>query len=306
MSNDLTVAVDTSLIRNVTTASNNLRLLGLTAGEDYEKIENARLLSPNEYTFNSKLGFISLNTTLTSDQVLAVAFQYQVIGDDAVYQVGEFSNEVSSPGAIRVKLLKSTSLNTKSPLWKLMMKNVYNLNAYQISSEKFRLNILYTGDDEGVANGFFNTGSVKGIPLIRLMGLYRLNQQQDPYPDGVFDFVDGADVNGGTIVSRNGRIYFPTVEPFGTDLRAVIPEPEVADRYAYDSLYTMTKTLAQQYTAKNKFYLEGTYQSSFGSEISLGAFNLPEGSVKVTAGGIPLVENQDYTVNMEWERNHYK
>jgi cell surface protein SprA len=297
MSNDLTVAVDTSLIRNVTTASNNLRLLGLTAGEDYEKIENARLLSPNEYTFNSKLGFISLNTTLTSDQVLAVAFQYQVIGDDAVYQVGEFSNEVSSPGAIRVKLLKSTSLNTKSPLWKLMMKNVYNLNAYQISSEKFRLNILYTGDDEGVANGFFNTGSVKGIPLIRLMGLDRLNQQQDPYPDGVFDFVDGADVNGGTIVSRNGRIYFPTVEPFGKDLRAVIPEPEVADRYAYDSLYTMTKTLAQQYTAKNKFYLEGTYQSSFGSEISLGAFNLPEGSVKVTAGGIPLVENQDYTVN---------
>ena len=167
---------------------------------------------------------------------------------------------------------------------------------YQISSEKFRLNILYTGDDEGVANGFFNTGSVKGIPLIRLMGLDRLNQQQDPYPDGVFDFVDGADVNGGTIVSRNGRIYFPTVEPFGKDLRAVIPEPEVADRYAYDSLYTMTKTLAQQYTAKNKFYLEGTYQSSFGSEISLGAFNLPEGSVSNRRRN-SLVENQDYTVN---------
>lgn len=297
LSNNITTLIDTSQYRNISTASNNLRAFGLTSGEDYEKIESARLLSPNEYTFNTKLGFISLNTTLTSDQVLAVAFQYQVIGSDQVYQVGEFSDEVSSPGAIRVKLLKSTSLNTKSPLWKLMMKNVYNLNAYQISSEKFRLNVLYTGDDEGVANGFFNTGSVKGIPIIRLMGLDRLNQQQDPYPDGVFDFVDGADVSGGTIISRNGRVIFPTIEPFGKDLRAMIPEPEIAERYAFDSLYTLTKTLAQQYTSKNKFYIEGTYKSSYGSEYQLGAFNVPEGSVKVTAGGIPLVLNQDYTVN---------
>ena len=141
-SNDITILIDTSQYRNISTASNNLRGFGLTSGEDYEKIENARLLSPNEYTFNSKLGFISLNTTLTSDQVLAVAFQYQVIGSNTVYQVGEFSDEVSAPGALRVKLLKSTTLNTKSPLWKLMMKNVYNLNAYQISNEKFRLNVL--------------------------------------------------------------------------------------------------------------------------------------------------------------------
>jgi len=296
-SNDLNFLIDTSQYRDISTASNNLRVFGLTSGVDYEKIENAKLLNPSEYTFNSKLGFISLNTTLTSDQVLAVAFQYQVIGDNTIYQVGEFSNEVSSPQTIRVKLLKSSNLNTKSPLWKLMMKNVYNLNAYQISPEKFRLNILFTGDEEGVPNGFFNTGSVKGIPIIRLMGMDRLNQQQDPYPDGVFDFIDGADLNGGTVVSRNGRIYFPTIEPFGKDLRAVIPEPEIADKYAFDSLYTMTKTMAQQYTSKNKFYIEGNYRSSYGSEYQLGAFNVPQGSVKVTAGGIPLTENQDFTVN---------
>lgn len=296
-SNNLIYLIDTTQYRDISAASNNLRVFGLTSGVDYEKVENAKLLNPNEYTFNSKLGFISVNTTLTSDQVLAVAFQYQVIGDNTVYQVGEFSDEVSSPQSIRVKLLKSTNLDTKSPLWKLMMKNVYNLNAYQISPEKFRLNVLYTGDDEGVANGFFNTGSVKGTPIIRLMGLDRLNQQLDPYPDGVFDYIDGADVSGGTVVSRNGRIYFPTVEPFGKDLRAVIPEQEVADRYAFDSLYTMTKTMAQQYTSKNKFYIEGSYRSSYGSEYQLGAFNVPQGSVKVTAGGIPLIENQDFTVN---------
>ena len=64
---------------------------------------------------------------------------------------------------IRVKLLKSSSLNTKSPLWKLMMKNVYNLSAYQVSSEKFRLNVLYTGDEDGIANGFFTKGRNKGM-----------------------------------------------------------------------------------------------------------------------------------------------
>ncbi|MCL2245594.1 MAG: cell surface protein SprA, partial [Lentimicrobiaceae bacterium] len=226
-SNSLCVQVDTSMIRDISTVTQILRGKGLNAGGDYEKVESARLLSPNEYTYNSKLGFISLNTALNADQVLAVAFQYQVIGDnDVVYQVGEFSNEVSAPRALRVKLLRSTNTNTKGPLWKLMMKNVYSIGGYQISSEKFRLNILFTGDEEGVPNGFFTNSSQKGTPLIRLMGFDRLNIQLDPYPDGVFDFIDGADLEGGTMVSRTGKIFFPTIEPFGKDLRDAINPPD--------------------------------------------------------------------------------
>ena len=289
--------LDSTQLRDISTVSNYLRSRGMVSGTDFEKVESARLLNSSEYTFNSKLGFISLNTALSADQVLAVAFQYTVIGDDNVYQVGEFTNEVSSPNCIRVKLLKSTNLNTKSPLWKLMMKNVYSLSAYQVSEKDFRLNILYTGDDEGIPNGFFNKSSVKGIPLIRLVGLDRLNQQKDPSPDGIFDFIDGAATIGGTINASNGKIYFPTIEPFGKDLRAVIPEPEYADKYAFDSLYTMTKTMAQQFTSKNKYYIEGYYSSTYGSEFSLNTFNVPEGSVKVVAGGLTLTENVDYTVN---------
>ena len=295
--NTLTLLADSSKIRNISTISNNMRSLGLTSGTDYEKVENARLLRQDEYTVNTKLGFISLNSAVSADQVLAVAFQYQVIGDDRIYQVGEFSNEVIAPDCIRAKLIKSTSLNTSSPLWKLMMKNVYNLRSYQVSSDGFRLNILYTGDDEGIANGFFNTGNEKSIPLIKLMGLDKLNQQLDPYPDGVFDFIDQAATTGGTVNSYNGRIYFPKVEPFGADLRAILTDPKAAERYSYDSLYTMTKTMAQQFTAKNKFFIEGTYKSSYGSEYFLGAANVPEGSVQVSAGGIPLTENVDFTVN---------
>ena len=296
--NNLTSYADSSLIRNISNVSANMQSIGMKSGNDYEKVESARLLSPSEYTVNTKLGFISLNSALASDQVLAVAFQYTVIGDDKVYQVGEFSNEVATPNCIRAKLLKSTNLNTKSPLWKLMMKNVYSLSAYQVSADKFRLNILYTGDGEGTPNGFFTMGSQKGIPLIRLMGLDRLNQQQDPSPDGIFDFIDGAHINGGTINSSNGRIYFPTTEPFGKDLRAVLDEPELADKYAFDSLYTMTKTMAQQITSKNKYYIEGSYRSSYGSEFHFQGGGATK-SVKVTAGGVNLTENVDYTVNYD-------
>ncbi len=296
--NNLTAYADSSLIRNIANVSGNMQSIGLKSGTDYEKVESARLLSPNEYTVNTKLGFISLNSALASDQVLAVAFQYTVIGDNKVYQVGEFSNEVATPNCIRVKLLKSSSLNTKSPLWKLMMKNVYSLSAYQVSSDKFRLNVLYTGDAEGTPNGFFTQGEQKGIPLIRLMGLDRLNQHQDPSPDGIFDFIDGAHLNGGTINSSNGRIYFPTTEPFGKDLRAVLDDPALADKYAFDSLYTMTKTMAQQITNKNKYYIEGSYRSSYGSEFHFQGGGATK-SVKVTAGGVTLTENVDYTVNYD-------
>ncbi|MDR2971108.1 MAG: cell surface protein SprA [Bacteroidales bacterium] len=304
--NKLVNLVDSSQIRDISAVTQYLRGMGLVSGVDYEKVESARLLSPNEYTYNSKLGFISLTTPLNSDQVLAVAFQYQVIGDaNNVYQVGEFSNEVFAPNSLRVKLLKSTNLNTKGPLWKLMMKNVYSIGGYQISSEKFRLNILFSGDEEGVKNGFFNQSSKHGIPLIRLMNLDKLNQQMDPYPDGIFDFIDGADTQGGTIVSRTGKIFFPTIEPFGEDLKVAIlkdSQDPVADqlwasKYTFDSLYTMTKTMAQQYTSKNKYYLEGQYRSAYGAEYNLNAWNIPQGSVVVNAGGMKLTENVDYTVN---------
>lgn len=43
--------------------------------------------------------------------------------------------------------------------------------------------------------------------------------------------------------------------------------------------------------------MKGTYQSSTGSDIPLNAVNIPQGSVKVMAGAVQLVENTDYTVD---------
>ncbi len=303
--NDLLFQIDSGQVRNINTVTSYLTgpSFGFTDGEDFEKVESARKLNASEYAYNSKLGFISLNTALHSDQVLAVAFQYTIIGDTTVYQVGEFSTDgINQPQCLMAKLLKSTAINTEIPMWNLMMKNVYSLGAYQVNSEDFRMNILYSGDENGVPTGYFTEGAVSGIPIIKLLNLDNLNYQLDPVPDGVFDFIDNASTAGGTINSSNGRIYFPVIEPFGKDLREAIlnESPEdtaLANKYAYDSLYTLTKVEAQQYPDKNKFLLEGFYKSASGSEISLNAFNIPQGSVKVTAGGIPLTENVDYTVD---------
>ena len=270
-----------------------------TPGIDAFKVESARKLNPNEFSFNSKLGFISLSTTLNSDQVLAVAFQYNVIGDTTIYQVGEFSDQgINSPLTLMVKLLKSTTLSTNVPIWDLMMKNVYAIGAYQVQKQDFILNILYSGNENGVPTSYLTeAGNVSGIPLIRVLNFDNLDQQLNPPYDGIFDFIDMAATQGGTIQGSNGRVYFTCLEPFGSYLREKIGNQEIANKFAYDSLYTLTKNGAQQYPEKNKYILEGFYKSSSGSEIALNALNVPQGSVKVTAGGAPLVENVDYTVD---------
>ncbi len=296
--NNLMQLINLSAIRSVNNISSYMQGVGLNAASDYEKIESARLLNSSEYTLNTELGFISLSQPLANDQMLAVAFQYQVIGDTTVYQVGELTTDgINDPNTLVVKLLKGTAIDTKNPMWRLMMKNVYFLKNTQISRDNFRLNVLYEGAEGGVGTGYFTDGPKEGIPLIEVMGLDRMDaSKQYYYADGVMDWFDSAAFKGGIIQSTTGRVFFPMVEPFGKDLRAILGDGEFADKYCYDSLYTMTKTLAQQYADKNKFYLEGYYTSAVSGEISLG-YSVAPGSVTVTAGGVPLIENVDYTVD---------
>ncbi len=301
--NDLVQRMDTTQIRNLNTVTAYLTGEGYISGRDFEKIQKARKLNANEYTLNRKLGFITLNITLNSNQTLAVAYQYTVIGQDGVFQVGEFSDQgIQEPNLLTAKMLRSTTINTKMPMWNLMMKNVYNIRAFQVASNNFTMNILYLGNDNGVATGYFADApeSIREYSLLNLMGMDRLNSQNNPIEggDGMFDFVNGAATTGGTINAATGRIYFTVLEPFGGTIRKIFKDnPELAEKYAYDSLYALTKVMAQQYTEKNKFRLEGRYTSSSGSEINLNALNVQPGSVRVTAGGIPLVENVDYTVD---------
>jgi cell surface protein SprA len=260
-------------------------------GRDYEKIENARKLNEREYTFNRQLGYISLNSSLNSDEVLAVAYEYTFNGQ--VYKVGEFSTDgINAPQALVLKLIKGTTLSPKLPTWDLMMKNVYSLGSGRLERTDFELNVLYQDDNTGNSINYLPDGNLASKILLQVMGLDNLNSQLDREPDGVFDFIEDL-----TVSSPKGKIIFPVIEPFGNHLRKQISDPKIADKYVFQELYDSTQTVARQMAEKNKFKLTGQYSSASGSEIRLNATSIPQGAVKVTAGGVPLSENIDYTVD---------
>lgn len=269
----------------------------MDSGEDYEKVESARLLNSNEYTLNAALGYISLRAALNQDEVLAVAYEYTYGGQ--VYQVGEFSTDagesLKAPNALLLKMLKSTnnSPNKKNKgTWDLMMKNVYSIGATQMSNDKFELYVQYRNDSVGTDVQYLMEGAIKGKQLLRVMKMDRLDSRNNPSPDGKFDYVEGY-----TAISSSGRIIFPVLEPFGSYLAEAIGDPQVAEKYVFQELYDSTLVMAQEMTEKNKFTLVGKYKGSSGNEIRLNAMNIPRGSVVVTAGGATLVENVDYTVD---------
>ena len=278
-------------INQVTQALEPLSAYGIMGGKDYEKVESARLLSASEYTLNSTLGYISLKTALNADEVLAVAYQYTYKGQ--TYQVGEFSSDITSTDqSLYLKMLKGTTSSPSLPMWKLMMKNVYSLGAYQVQRNKFRFNIKYLSDTTGTEINYLPVPGLNNVTLLQVMNLDRLDNNNNISSDGFFDYIEGY-----TIISSTGKVIFPVVEPFGSHLAKKINNPELAKKYVYQELYDSTLTVARQMQDKNKFVMTGEYQASNGSQIRLNAMNVPRGSVVVTAGGVTLVENSDYTVD---------
>jgi cell surface protein SprA len=260
-------------------------------GRDYEKIENARKLNEREFSFNKQLGYISLNTALNTDEVLAVAYEYTMGGK--LYKVGEFSTDgINAPQTLILKLLKGTTLTPRLPTWKLMMKNIYSLGSGKLDRKDFELNVLYQDDKTGNSINYLPEGKLADKILLQVMGLDNLNSQLDRQSDGFFDFIEDA-----TVISGRGKIVFPVIEPFGNHLKKMISDPSLAARYVFQELYDSTQTIARQMAEKNKFKLAGKYSSESGSEIRLNATNIPQGAVKVTAGGVTLTENTDYTVD---------
>ena len=284
---------------------------GLIAGTDFEKINSARKLATTEYTLNSQLGYITLQRKLQNDEALAVAFEYTYNGQ--VYKVGELTEDYSNKGATEVvflKMLRPRSIKIKDggvivPTWNLMMKNIYNLGVTQVTRDGFQLKVIYKDDNKGIDNPQLQDGTpyVKSQQLIKVIGLDRLNPYNDPQPDGNFDFVEGITINSAT-----GLIIIPYLEPFNGPLRNLFYNADDSEKnsntqaflnnkYVYDTLYHTTQVEASLVTTKNKFFILGSFKAGSGREIPIQAFNITPGSVKVFAGGTPLREGIDYSVD---------
>lgn len=279
--------------RNIDQTSSVLDAIpGFVGGVDYEKLESARLLNSSEYTVNTSLGYVSLKTTLQTDQVLAVAYEYTYGG--VTYQVGEFASDIQDVNqALFVKSLKNTSNNPQQGNWDLMMKNVYYL-ASSVEKDKFRLDVKYQSDTTGVYLSYIPEQQVKDQTIIKLLGADRLDNNNKTNSNGYFDYVEGYTIS-------NGRVFFPEAEPFGqymyNALTAKGVAPDIAKKYSFTELYDSTKTIAKQIAEKDKYQLVGQFRGTLANVISLGAYNVPQGSVVVTAGGVTLTEGSDYTVD---------
>ena len=317
-----------SNIREIVTSSTGFNnIVPTSEGTDYSKLENARKLASNEYTFNPQLGYVSLQQRLANDEVLAVAYEYTI--GDQVYQVGEFgtdgveATQVDNTGipttqALILKMLKSNLTNVQKPIWNIMMKNIYQIpGAYQLQQEDFKFNILYSDPSPinyitSVPTSNFPAAPTPGneveeTPLLNVFNVDKLNYNNDPQNrgDGFFDFIPGL-----TVDQQNGRLIFTTVEPFGKlifdklklgtedyyDPTTYNPNQQ---KYVFPSMYRSTQAGALQDSDKNKYLLRGKFKSSGGDGIPIGAFNVPKGSVVVTAGGRVLVEGIDYSVNYQ-------
>ena len=305
--------VTTGGIRDISTVSGTALggTINLSQGTDYSLLQNARKLQPQEYTLHPQLGFISLNRRLDDGEVLAVAYEYTVVGasnNETTFKVGEFSNDgIQAPANLAVKLLRSEIVTTKRtvagveqafPTWRLMMKNIYALGAYPLNPDGFRFEVLYRDDQTGIPQNTLQNAQTTGIQdktLLNLLNLDKIDQSQYAVPngDGFFDYVEGITVN-----SQNGYVIFPEPEPFGEDLDLVLINPADKTKYVFKELYLNTQINAENnYQDKNKFFLKGYFKSENSGGIPLNSYNVPRGSVKVTAGGRQLVEGVDFVVD---------
>lgn len=331
-SNNLLTTIPTDA-RSSSSASLSTFFASSGATDNYAKITYARKLTDREFTLHPQLGYISLNTQLNTDELLAVAYRYTKDGRE--YQVGEFAADVpfdqATPNVLFAKLLKNETTKPNLPIWNLMMKNIYNIGGYQISSQNFKLDLFRLDETSGVERALITEGANTTNKIwLQAVGLDRLNPQKEAKPDGVFDFESQSNPfassqnnfgttnnpNFGTgssatsllntisgyvtIDPQNGRIVFPVIEPFGKDLanQFLSTEQNLRDKYTFPQLYSATKVDAQQLSPdKDRYIIKGHYQSEISSEFSLNAINVPEGSVKVFMGSIPLIEGNDYTVD---------
>ena len=283
-------------IRTADLTSNTLQNgFGLTKGTDFELIRGVRKLSDREYTFNPQLGFLSLNTPLRNDEVLAVAYEYTINGQRK--KVGELTEDYQNYNENQVilfKLLRPSSIKLDQPTWNLMMKNIYSLNTQQLNQSGFQFRVIYRDDVTGLDNPSLHEGdgNIKNVPLVQIFGLDQLNQLNDPLPDGNFDFVPGL-----TVDPQNGRIIFPVLEPFGSRLaKYFTSQADLFNKYVYSELYSTTRNAAAQQANKNKFFLKGSYQSSASNNVQLGGLGVQDQSAVVTVGGRRLKEGTDYII----------
>ena len=98
----------------------------------------------------------------------------------------------------------------------------------------------YSNDSVSTYLKYLPISNIKQTPLLKVMGLDRLNSRQKAVSDGYLTLWTAIQWMPPTDVS-----IFPTVEPFGSSLVSRITDQKLAAEYAYNELYEQTQVEAK-------------------------------------------------------------
>lgn len=260
--------------------------LGVQDSRNFEEGFFKPLREGEDYTINKVSGYLSLDQTLSSRDVLAVAFTYRGPGGEIV-SVGEINR--GGGDRLFLKMIRPKNVSTDSRLFPLTMRNVYSLGVSNVTRESLEIDLNFTEDN--VAR---NRLPGRNTTLLQDLGLDRVDSQGALEPDNQIDF------GTGTLNAQRGLIIFPYLEPFGSRIEEVLIDSpaseEDIERLTYRELYTERQRNARQ-SSKNGFYqFRGTSRGGVQENYNLG-FALVEGSVNVFANGSRLTEDVDYQVD---------
>lgn len=253
------------------------------------------LLDTNQYRVDYKTGVLYLNQEPSEDQFIAVSYRTP--------DGRQFGEEGIGKDEVVLKLVKAERAfsDTATPSFKNVLRNSYYVGATNIDQNGFSARITYT----------FPTGQVydqvkaaeKTQKAIAVMGLDRYDNAGNKTPDGQVDLLSQMP---SILDKRQGTLIFPYLEPFGK--RILDFHREQARRnpnYRPDStfympeIYKLSPDYVKQHVEKNnKININVKYTGGTSTTLNLNAFNIVEGSVRVTAGGRQLQEGVDYRVDI--------
>ncbi|HEY3875692.1 MAG TPA: cell surface protein SprA, partial [Candidatus Kapabacteria bacterium] len=215
------------------------------------------------------------------------------------------SNQVDSP--IVLKLIKpaNTYNSPTLPWWNNILKSTYYIGGVGFDPSNFSTRIFYIapGGHE-IEYPSYAHGSTP-LKAISVFGLDRYNNSQpsNKSPDGLIDFSTQFPSGNYIVDPTTGTLVFPYLQPFGRiDSLYNAAQKQKQPTYTKDSnfympeIYTTPQTTLTQRETKLTM-IDVKFSGGVSSTMNLGAFNLVQGSVRVTIGGTQLVEGTDYRVD---------
>jgi hypothetical protein len=238
------------------------------------------LLEGRDYYLDPSGLWLALASRLDQEDFLAVSY-VTAAGDT----VGTFPAAQTAGFVDTLRLIFEPRRGPEVPTFRHEMRNIYRVGGVDdVTRESVGLRLL-VGESERPASG--------APTFLALLGLAQENDQTS------FDqynrlFPRQRDPGLGAPL-RDFFVVFPHLTPFGDSVRL---DPQ----FRNDSLYRTPTYLLRTQGPTPLHLLRLHYDARGGDDrsiLSLGGFQIREGSEKIIVQGRQLVRNQDYTINYE-------